>query len=245
MSLALSEDGRRAVIRERSTLRLVQLADLATRSVPWSHPTLTIPDQVALSPDGELIALLAHSHAGDQQQITFLRWPTTVEEGAPQTADRPGVASPMPPAPLPLEFVGAVVRDMTFVPGTRKLLVVRSNGQLLLFDAEHPRESGTPEQWLELEAPATTVAFNRTGEYLAAACEDGILRLISVPRHDVRHRITLGQRVSALAFNPRDDVLLVRTADGSVRLFDPATGESLASWPLPVEHRAAAGILDR
>ncbi len=65
-------------------------------------------------------------------------------------------------------------------------------------------------------------------------------------RGQVRHRISAARGVSALAFNPRDDVLMIRTVDGVVHLYDPVTGESIAEWPLPVatQHPLAAWIGD-
>lgn len=241
MALAVNANGERAVIRERSTLRLVRLADLAGRVVVWNHPTLTVPDKVAISDEGDLVAVLARSPTGDRQQIAFRAW----ESGA---GDEPAGRAARVPAPF--EFGGALVREIAFLPRTQKLLIVRSNGHLLLLDPwrDAPQTATAPalvrsrysrlpstDPWLRLDAPATSLAFNRTGEYLAVACEDDILRLISVGRREIRHRIAIGQSVSALAFNPRDDVLLVRTVDGTVRLYDPATGEGLANWPLAAE----------
>jgi len=254
MSLAVDAAGDRAVIRDRSTLRFVRLTDLTTRTLPWRHPTLAVLDKVAISGDGDLVALLARNQTGDQQRVVFRRWNLaegSLESDADQAQD----------APPPVDFVGALVRDLAFIPQTQRLLVVRSNGQLLLVDPEgvgarkDSRTSGTsgepapaqsPELWLKLDAPATTIAFSRTGAYLAAACEDNVLRLILVARHEVRQRIPIPTSVSALAFNPRDDVLLVRTTDGTIHLFDPATGESIASWPLPADtdHPLAAWVGD-
>jgi WD40 repeat protein len=238
IALAVNANGNRAVIRDRGTLRLVRLADQATRILPWRDPVLSVLDKIALSGDGARIALLVSNQTGDRQRVVFRRW------NLAEDTDN----SPVPDEAV--DFVGALVRDLAFVPGSQRLLVVRSNGHLLLLDPAQldsdPARAQTPESWLTLDAPATTVAFNRTGEYLAAACEDNVLRLISVARPEVRQRIVLNAPISALAFNPRDDVLLVRTQDGTVRLFDPATGESIASWPLPTatEHPLATWIGD-
>jgi hypothetical protein len=249
VSLAVSEHGRRAVIRDRSTLRLVELASLASRTVVWNHPTLSVPGKVALGGDGELVAVLVRSLAGDQQQIALVPW--TPVDGTEPTAERPS----------PVDLVGAAVRDLAFLPGTRRLLLVRSNGELHLLDLSRPSPAAdrrlsrsevrektdwtpAPEPWMRLDSPATVVEFNRTGEYLAAACEDNVVRVISVSRAEVRRRIPISQSVAAVSFNPRDDLLLVRTLDGTVRLFDPASGESLAGWALPTDqdHSLAAWI---
>jgi predicted Ser/Thr protein kinase len=222
LALALSGDGGRAVIRDRGVLRFVMLGEDTTRTVRWADPAYTVPERVALSTDGELAAVLARNVAGDRQQVAWRRWD---EPGEP-----PGRFEAAP-------FGGSVVRDIVFVPGTHRLLVSRSSGELLLIEPRLRREPDerppVPEAWLQLDSPPTRVAFNRTGEYLAAACEDGIVRLVSVVQREVRKRLPVGRAVSALSFNPHDDVLLIRTADGTIRLFDPATGESLATWRLP------------
>ncbi len=234
-ALALDADGRRAVIRDRTTLRFRELDTARVRAFPLRDPRLPVPDRVALSGDGELVALLARSRVGDREQIRF--WPWDMAKLPPQDGE--------PRAPAPFEFVGALVREMAFLPRTQQLMVARSNGQLLLLDPHDARRPpaiaaglGQPsplEPWLHLEVSPTRLAFSRTGEYLAVAGEDGVVRLISVPQREVRHRITVGRAVSALAFNPRDDVLLVRTADGWVYLLDPATGEPVADWSLPTD----------
>ncbi len=236
VSLALSADGHRALIRDRSSLRFLELEPSGGRRVAinWNHPMLTDLDSVAMSGDGELAALVARTALDDQQRVAFFPWPIAeAQAGSPPAA---------PKVYAPYDFVGAVVRDIAFLPGSHRLLVARSNGQLLLLDPptttdEQPNaaplgHSELPEPWLELPAAATRIAVSRTGEYVAAACEDGMARLISVGQQKIRHQIAVGPRVSALSFNPRDDVLLIRATDGTVHLVDSATGEPIAEWPL-------------
>ncbi len=236
LALGLSGDGRRAVIRDRAVLRFLTLGEDTARTLRWADPAYTVPERVALSADGELVAVLARNAAGDRQQVAWRRWD--------EPAGPPGRFEPVP-------FGGSVVRDIVFLPGTHRLLVSRSSGELLLVEPrvrrEPDRRPPAPDPWLQLDSPPTRVVFNRTGEYLAAACEDGIVRLISVAQREVRKRLPVGRAVSALSFNPHDDVLLLRTADGTIRLFDPATGESLATWRLPAATAAplAAWIGER
>ncbi len=255
VSLAVNGDGTRAVIRDRTSVRLVELADRSGRMLLWRPPARTAPDKVALSDDGQLAAVLVRSAAGDQERVLFRRWPAS---GASAPADRTGADGELAAedgraAPAPIEFSGALVREMAFFPQSRRLLVARSNGQLLLADPESAagasdaalrlpgkvpaasRVRPQPELWLTLDAPPAAIAFSRTGAYLAAACEDSVLRLVLVGSGEIRHRIPLSAPVSALTFNPRDDVLLVRSSDGMIRLFDPATGEDIATWPLRAE----------
>ncbi len=225
LALALSDDGSRALIRDRAVLRFVDVARGEARPLVWRHPRLTEPSAVSLSGDGALAALLTRSGLGDVQRIVVLPWRT------PEMPAEP---------PAGRNFVGALVRDIVFAPLSTRLLVVRSNGELLFYDARELRDAesrglpgGAGPPWLELEAPPTQVAFNRSGEYLAAAGEDNVLRIVLVPRASVLHRVPLPLPVAALAFNPQDDVLLARLVDGTVRLIDPATGESVAAWAQP------------
>jgi hypothetical protein len=239
LALAVSGNGARAVIRDGTTLRFVDLAGGDAHVRTWNDAAVPVPGYVALRADGEVSAVLARSHAGDQQRVLFLPWPAS---GAAPKSERRVGAETRHAAPGTLSarlpsygFVGAAVRAMIFVPPTGQLLVARSNGDILLLSSEQSAgETGLPpEPWSGLESPATAIALSRTGEYLAAAGEDGLLRILSMPQREVRWRIGSEGPVSALAFSPRDDVLMVRTADGTVRLFDPATGESIADWRLP------------
>jgi tetratricopeptide (TPR) repeat protein len=238
MALAVSGDGRRAVIRDRATLRLLNLPDGEAHTMVWSHPRLGVAEKVALSGDGELVAILARNAAGDQQQVALRLWDAVASTSRPATPTQP-----LPPPPEPYDFVGAVVRDLAFVPGTQQILVVRSNGELALLDPQKHWSPASPglarppgDLWMTLDSPAHQVAFSRNGEYLAAACDDDTVRLISVGTGEMRKRLPIGRRISALAFNPHDDVLMVRTSTGTIRLFDPATGESLATWRVPTTH---------
>ena len=128
LSLAVSGDGRRAVISDASAWRFCDLDEQTTRARTWSHPTLTVVDRVALSHDGVLSALLVRSTSGDQQRIALRRWPTSDDDPAEEASESP--------QPAPFDFVGALIRDMAFVPQSHTLLMVRSNGQLFLLDAE-------------------------------------------------------------------------------------------------------------
>jgi WD40 repeat protein/tetratricopeptide (TPR) repeat protein len=252
MTLATNADGSRAVTCDGSRWRFFDLTQRTSRTFPWTHPRLTEPVRAALSSDGELAALLVRSASGDRQRIALRSW------NAPP--DRPRRRGRGDGARLaPFDFVGAAVRDIAFVPHDRDLLVARSNGQLFLLEpgppgpaADEPddgaQRDATPQRivtqdpWLSLNAAITHVAFSRTGEYLAVACEDRAVRLISTTRGEVRNRIRTGAPASSLAFNPRDDVLLIRTTDGSTLLCDPATGETVTEWSLAVSASEPLGV---
>gem|GEM_PF-1103810 len=237
-SLAIDAAGHRAVVRERATVRLIELDDLESTNLSWNDRTYAVADKVALRGDGRLIALLVRGRSGDPQRIVFRNWPARPDQQpqAPPPDSRDSFEDPT--APPPVDFVGAAVRELAFIPGTGRLLVARSNGQLIAIDPEKAAgqqpASGPDPTGAVLDSPPRIMAFSRTGEYLALACEDHFIRLIMLPRLDVRRRLPVGRPASALAFNPRDDILLVRTIDGAVHLFDPATGENLASWSASV-----------
>ncbi len=251
-SLAINDDGSRAVVRDRQVLRFFDMKNQRNFVLPWRRASAEIPGQIALCGDGTLLAVLSRTPMAEKQQISFVHWPLDTETAGASADD----------APPPFDFVGARLRDMLFVPRTRELLVARSNGQLFVLAPDEavrppavatgrPAE-GTLEPVLVLDSPPTRLACNRTGEYVAVACEDNVVRLVFLPRGEVRHRIPVGivrdeparqppgprlrrprrPQVSALAFNPRDDVLMIRTTDGLLRLCDPATGEHITEWPL-------------
>ncbi|MBK9118333.1 MAG: protein kinase [Phycisphaerales bacterium] len=222
-SLAVSADGTRAVVRDRTTIRLWDAQLDALQTLRWSHERLMAAERVALSHDGRLLALLARTPLGDQQQIALRRWPVESEEIDATALE-----------PRPIDFVGAAVRELAFFPDSHDLLVVRSNGHLLRADPEHLADRGAPTTpWLSLDGVPVRVAFSRSGAHLAVACEDNVLRIIAVATSEVQHRIPLNAPVSALAFNPRDEILLVREVTGEIRLIDPVDGETLSAWSQP------------
>ncbi|MEW6199048.1 MAG: serine/threonine-protein kinase [Planctomycetota bacterium] len=227
LSLAISADGLRAVVRDRTTLRFMHLPDGTARSVVWDSPA-TAPGRVALSGDGQYVAVLARTPTGDREQIVLRRWE------APEVANGTGAA---PPATVTHDFVGALVRDMAFLPRTPHLLVLRSNGEVLRLEGGGTTPAASP--WMQLDAPGTALACDQGGDYVAVACEDGLLRVVTVAGCDVRHRVPVSGEVITLSFNPRDDALLVRTRDGQVRVIDPTSGETVATWALPAQSASA------
>ncbi len=221
LSLAIDHAGQRAVVRDGTKLRFIELDTPTDVARNWNHTEFVVPERVALSSAGTLAALLSRTQVGERQRVYFMPWPA---------ADRGPL--PLADAPPPYELVGALVRSLAFLPHTDELLVARSNGELLRVapaDAAHPGS----DPWLKIDAAPVDLAFSRTGEYLAVVADDHVIRVISVPQAAVIHRIPLEQPVASLSFNPRDDVLLTRGTDGAVSLLDPATGERIAHWRLP------------
>lgn len=226
-ALALDAEGRRALVRDVDTLRFVEIGprlEAIVRRTPASVRLPTLGD-VALSDDGEWTAVVAASLLREQQRITLQRWP---RGGRPR---RGGVRDEAYIA----DFVGSTIRSIAFLPGDGGLLATRSNGEIVLLEipseaADAPREL-IPRLWASIDAAPTALARNRTGELLALACNDDAIRVFAAPSRELKFRIDQAPGVVAMSFNPRDDVLLARDADGRVRLYEMLTGEAIASWP--------------
>ena len=227
--LALSTDAQRVIVCSGDSIRLRDRGDENIYAADWRQPEFTVLRQVCLSGDGTVLACLAQTPAGDRQQISFWRW-------EPQVRSRRSVelAALLPSAGRSLEFVGSAIRQMQFVPGTHRLLVARSSGELLLL--ETPDRTGAtpvpPQTWAALDSPPTRLALDRRGEQLAVTCEDGLIRVLGLPGGQVRARIRAEHPVSGLSFSAGADTLLVHTADGHARLFELETADRIADWPL-------------
>jgi len=253
ISIALDAAGRRAAIRDGRLLRLYDLHAQAARTEPWIDAETPVPDKVALSSDGEWLAVLSRTPLGDQQRITLQPWapdadssrvsaaPSADEDAAEAGAARTSRTPPRNAGVLRHDFVGAAVRDLVFFPGTHALLAARSNGELVLLDAdERTTPNSGSDPWLLVSATPAMLAISRSAAYLAVAGEDGTVRLYALSGSGLRlgspvlrYRFADNPDVTALVFHPRDDTLLVRTRQGRVRLYDPATGEAAAQWDLP------------
>ena len=142
----------------------------------------------------------------------------------------------LPRVESPIEFVGSVIRQITFVPGSPQLLVARSNGELLFLEADHNSTASQPlKPWQQLDSPALKLAFDRQGTRLAAACEDGFIRILSTSDGQLINRIRSAESVHLLAFSPHGDTLLVHTVDGNVNIFEVTTAEPVAKFTPDIE----------
>ncbi len=244
ISLAMSDGGRRAAIRAGDSVRILDLQEGDGRTYQWRNPRMSQLAHIDLSHDGELVAYLAQSPAGDRQRVGF--WHSASR--TPRNHQTPSDESP--DRYEPYDFVGASVRGLTFVPRSTRLLVARSNGQLFLLeprqiDAAPPAsQPGPPIPWLELDSPVETMACDRAGRLVAVACEDYTVRVLSLPDGETLHRLPIGRRARTLAFSRKGDVLSVRN-DTSVVLFEVATGERVASWPMPAGDGPALALWTR
>jgi WD40 repeat protein len=77
----------------------------------------------------------------------------------------------------------------------------------------------------EQERPIRGVAFSPDGKILAAANQDGTVRLVDAATGRGVHTLTgHKERVNGVAFSPDGTLLASASADGTVRLWNPGTG---------------------
>ncbi|MBU0637763.1 MAG: protein kinase [Planctomycetes bacterium] len=235
LSLGICGDGTRAVVRCKGWVQLLELERPAAPLARWSHPRLGTLKDVAISGDGRVLAFWAQSMQGDEQAICFASAATRA--GASGEAR---VRDVFDACRTPVGFVGSVIRGMAFVPHAGRLLVARSNGQLVLLDSADSQTTAplnplanpvpAPEPWVVLDSPATALAFDRAGTRLAAACDDGLVRLVSTADGTVTGRVDVGRAVHSLAFSPSGEVLMVRIGDGTLKLYETAKLELIVDW---------------
>jgi hypothetical protein len=131
---------------------------------------------------------------------------------------------------------------MVFLPGTDDLLVARSNGEILLIP-DSPPSSLTrsqvvdgvrpPASWMTLDSSPVRLTIDPSGAWLAAACEDGAVRVLSILDLSEKGRIAVPASVTSLAFTADGSVLMIRTADGTLALHDTETLDRLTRWTYP------------
>lgn len=213
---AVNRAGGQAVIHYDGILWFASADAPRATGVRWTNPRTPDVRGLALSGDGRLLAVYSQSVRGDVQQIQVFA----------NELRRAGRRAIRPVGPA-LDFAGSTVRAMQFLPGTYTLLAARSNGALVLQDARpdadaprDPPERGQLEAPLtSLDSPAYRIAIDRAGHALAAACDDGIIRLVALVDGSELGRIALGRTVGSLSFNAAGDGLLVRTTEGDLRLY--------------------------
>ena len=183
---------------------------------------------MALSFDGRISALYAQSEARDRQLVAFrpMDLRDAVSDSDFSRANW-----------RPTEFIGSTIRIISFLPHTYTLVVARSNGALVMLDPPADTPPATPRDrtlpWYELESPAYRIALSRDGVFLAAACDDGLVRVLNVLDVGEVGRFAAPERVDALSFDVRGDVLLARGADGSVELRDMNGLDRILTWEFP------------
>ncbi|TWT43982.1 Serine/threonine-protein kinase PknB [Phycisphaerae bacterium RAS1] len=232
--LSLSGDGNVALVADGGTLRLID-----TLRAGGSRPRefrLQNVGMSALSDDGSLAAVLVSPRSGERQVVQILS--TSAGDKSPRPRLRRDELTPAGPG---YAFLGSAVRQLAFVPGSQRLLVARSNGDLteLLPEpgskpaAEAADGVSPPPPRATLDSPPSQVRIDRQGRRAAFMCDDRVLRWISLETWAIEGMLELDVPATSLAFDSTGDVLLIRTADGAAGLLDLATREMAARWTLP------------
>lgn len=228
VSLALDESGDRGVVAYDDQLWLARSDQKRLRPLNWSKLGGLKFGDVAMTDDGRLAAASARRLVDERDAIVILPSNTGRRAGR----NRPAII------PVP----GSAIRTIRFAPNGADLVVARANGELTLLDADQyarrgpippkpPVDSHRP--WTVLDAPAYALVFDRHGELLAAACDDGFIRILSLESGAETARINVGRQIASLGFNAEGPLLMARGVDGVLTVFDAGTGERVRRWPTP------------
>jgi WD40 repeat protein len=120
-----------------------------------------------------------------------------------------------------------VVRQATFDPGGRVLLLACSDGKARIWDTEADVEVDS-DRPLVHTAAVTACAFDPEGRRVLTGCQDGTARLWDVEaRRLLVEPLRHDAEVSAVAFSPDGRTLLTASLDGTARFWDPGSGKLL------------------
>ena len=200
---------------------------------------------LALSSDASLLAV--HGTRGPQRRHFVYLLPLDRYVNASGHSGRQKTAQSV----LVGDFLGAGVTQVVFLPHTNKLLIARDNGELLVRTVDdeiadaprgEPPAGTTAPPWLALDSAANLLAVDRAGQRVAAMCDDGFVRIVSVPDAQVTGTLHIGQTVASLAFNPTGDVLLVRSDDGVLSMYTLDTLARITHWQLAEADERAMGV---
>jgi WD40 repeat protein len=131
---------------------------------------------------------------------------------------------------LSAEFEG--VWDIAFHPsGDRMAAIGFGGGGVAILDVASDkvvRHLGQDEK-----SALTQIVLDGTGRRLAAGDENGALTIFEIATGDVLHRLqTPSKYLYGVAFSPSDEHIAAAAMDGSVRVFDAATGREIDASPL-------------
>lgn len=179
----------------------VQRWDAVTKTLREPLPWKTSLISVAMSPDRRWIV------AGTQEQSIQI-W---------EMPYRPGEELAMSGYPSKVRHLGWHYSS--------RYLATDGGTEAMVWDCAGRGPAGTTPRILQGHSGRiTTLAYQRTGHYLATGAEDGQVLLWNAGKSSVAaHRLCLGAPISCLSWNPDDTALAIGTSDGQVAML-PVSG---------------------
>ena len=169
----------------------------------WSLPKELDPHRLAISPDGQMIAVRSH-----EEKVVHLYLRDSSK----------GIR----------EFPASQCYALTFSPNGRWLAAGHMD-DLRLFDLNTPSEFRSLRGHTSTLAEAS---FSPDGKQLATVSHDRLLKTWSIPDGRERFSIVAHQdRVKTLAFSPDGRTIATAGYDGQVKFWHSATGQPLGTLP--------------
>ncbi len=228
LSGTVSSDGKFAVTIDQSlTIKVWEVASLKVRR-SWQGKGISPTNvaDVALSPDGKLIAQRGIDRKVRVWETDSGRLQQTLQVGAPLKKSGPGVSPFSPDDPT---GAGQAPMPMAFSPDGKRLAVGSDRNAVRFWDLAAGKEIASGG----LRGRITAVAYSADGKYVATGGEDRVIRVWdAATRAEVRQLRGHTHAILGLAF-AADGKLLASNAidEEGVRLWDPATGKQTRRVP--------------